>query len=397
MFFPIVFLQLMSSASPGCPTEVSYEQALQRMGERPSVRSAETAANAWSAAAQATPPWTGSLSASVEPAFRGWPQNQMGPEGALEVRHTFLLSGAASSRQDVTRLAAQAAREGLEVSRFRDRLQLLELFTEVELRQDLLALARQEQKLADEFVTTLQKARALGETLDVDFARATAFAAQLELSVTDQEGGLYEAQLALSDLLECQRLGGLQVRREISEDVVEDDVRLPSSLARTQVEREGAALQQLDDEAASSLGVGLRIEADGPGTARGMALVSWQWPLFEDGHVERAAQRAQLHLAEARALQQKSTDAHLLSMALHEVEHTAEVLMTLQQKVCPALEQTADLELRAFQAGQTTSDVVMRAQAAALSARRQRTAATVAHRRAVRRLRLVQAASGDPQ
>ncbi len=127
------------------------------------------------------------------------------------------------------------------------------------------------------------------------------------------------------------------------------------------------------------LGTGVKGTRDYLATWGVQAVLELSVPLFDRGEREAAAQAAAALRSDGEHREAMQASATELTRALHEVEHTGEVLAAVETELLPAAAEGARVREASMRAGETTVLEVLVARRSWAAARARRTRALASH------------------
>jgi len=296
------------------------------------------------------------------------------------VSQSFNLSGQGEARGEAVRVEEAALEAEARAVLLERRLSVAEAWLALWAAEQAVEQSTQEVTLAESFRKAVDSAAALGASTKLEQSEASAYLAEARLALLDAEGLVAERRVVLARLLgqEPSRppraTGPLpEVELPASESYASVVVRaeqLPDAEARSLgAKAERARAEELRTQRDTWLNLGVSGTREYDGAYGGALTVSLVPPLFDRGERERGtvlANAARLE-GEARDATHRATGELLL--AFHEVEHSREVLDTVQQQLLPSAEEAARLRELLFQSGDSTVPEVVLARRALASAR----------------------------
>lgn len=171
-----------------------------------------------------------------------------------------------------------------------------------------------------------------------------------------------------------------QVGERTTADVAAAEVQLAST--RVRAEEDSAT-------SANRLGVGIEVRREDFGSVVALANLGVPVPLFDLGLRPRAARRAEAQRLEGETEDERTRARTALELALHEVEHTAELREVLASRLRPAAERALARRTRQLELGHATLLDVLDVRRLAILARLELTSAEHDEVRARLRLSLM--------
>ena len=302
------------------------------------------------------------------------------PEGQLSLSAPVNLSGLGGARRDAAAretatLDAQARAEAL--SR---RLDAARAWIDLWAAELAERLSREELALATELAQRTRRAAESAALTRADAADADAYLAEARLLALSVEGEVTDLGLALSRAVSRPRPEVLGTQGQLPTPDVPDRARWPALVAaagalpaaqalRLSAEAEKARAAEARAARGLELSVGAMAQRDAQGRDLLLATVGFSFPFFERGAREAAPRAAEAVRLDGAASDAARVAAAELARALHEVEHTGEVLSATEQGLVPAAQESARLRQAALAAGDATVLEVLVSRRAAVQAR----------------------------
>jgi cobalt-zinc-cadmium efflux system outer membrane protein len=342
---------------------------------------------------------------TVAPAFRFRPTEQRGLEGSIAVEQAISLGAGAPARR-ATRDAVAARRSAAASAlALESRLAAASAWLDSWAARARLAAAERDLALARSVADAITRGGAAGAFTTPEIADARAFLAEAVARRIDVEGMVADAGYALAAA--TGRGGRALAEGDLPHPALPDAARWPALVARAtrlpavEARRLAARAEQvraIEEQAgrAPQIVLGGEVVRDGPGAWSAIARVGVALP-HDRGEREAAFARAEARdlAGQAEALARRG--AVELERALHDVEHTGELLAALERELVPAADQAATLRTRAFAVGETTVVELLASQRTALAAQGRVSDARATHAWArVRAWLLIQATEVTP-
>jgi outer membrane protein TolC len=296
---------------------------------------------------------------------RLFPANERGFEGALSVSQSIGVQGSAGLRRDA--LGAEARWVEAEVSselttrRLGIALAWLSL-NEAQAQRDA---ALKEIENEQEFVKQVTRLAALGERTRADTAAAQVRLSEAQLRERRAEGEVVDAQWQLaaelgappsSPLVAAGAMPSVPIPSAAQQQaLLLRAEQLPVVRARVLFART-EALRAQEERAMRGvrLNVGIEVRHDALNADVLQGTLGVPLPFFAVGDREYAARFASSQRAQGEAADEATRARALLGLAVHDVEHTEEILAALQEGVLPASAQAVTLRQRQLSAGEAT-------------------------------------------
>jgi outer membrane protein TolC len=356
---------------------VTFADALGLAEGLPELTTSRAAARATSDSARDLPRRWSPLTLRLAPEFGAG--TMAGPGVRLGIEQPIALTDRrAATRATVeataARRAAAARAVGLDA-----RLEIARTWIDAAGAAASLTRATEEVELSRTIAATTARAAAAGAITAPERADADALLAEAETRRLDAEGRLADATFMLG-----AAIGAAAPTRATGElpapplpaaadlpRLLDAAADLPAARARA---LEAAALRARAREERAIRGpelvLGLELASDPGGDRRITAVAGLNLPVHDRGERERAEASAEaLRLdGEAAALGRRNRFA--LGQALHDVEHTGELLEQVERRLVPASTEAARLRRLAFERGESTVLEVLAAERAAVTSQR---------------------------
>lgn len=364
----------IARADAGPPPRVTFAEALGVGDQLSTVAGWATAADALSRAP--VPSGWPALVVSIGIGPRIAPRGDRGLEGGIAVQQSVPLANPGEARND-TRDAMVARANAVRLELALDaRLVIASAWIESWAAGERLANAERDLALAGALAEVMGRGRELGAVTAPELADARAFEAEAEARRIDAEGAVADTSFALAAALE--RSGRVVATGELPNPEVSapgtwDELlvrarHLPAVTARRLAAR-AARIRAVEERETTGphLLLGAEMRRDSPGAAVAIATVGVTLP-HDRGQREAAFAEAEARVQDSEAAGLAARGALDLERALHEVEHTREMLDVLVTTLVPAAELAASSRSRAFEVGETTIVELLTARRTALAA-----------------------------
>lgn len=361
-------------------TPIKFQEALDLVDASPVVQAAERVADQRRAEGDDVSRLTANPLLQVQPGGRRMSAGGTGAELYLGLSQRLNLGGFGKKRKaSVAREVEQDAALS-NVTRQQVRLSVAAAWLARWSAQAAIDIAAHEQRLAEELEQRLERTLAAGEATRVDLAMATAWRAESALRTLSAEGEAFESGIELARALGVAPESPQQVAADLpSIDLPEQqtmlatlhDVAAAPQLVAAEAQRatEQARLEEVSAARAPQLAVGALGWREGAGDFAAVATFELEIPLFDRGQRERATQAAAIARAEGDALEAALLARSARALSLHEVEHSRQVLETVEQKVLVAAEALAEAQRIRLEAREATTQEWVLARRAVLTAK----------------------------
>lgn len=374
-----VLAALVLAASPPEVSPLTFAEALALAERTPGPEGAARAAEVRRAESGKLSPFVFNPQITVEPGYRRR-TDERGADLRVGVSQAFGLSGQAGARNTAVHAEEAALDAEARAVLLTRRLAIAEAWLRLWAAEQAVTQSQHEVELAGSFRKAVEGASKLGASTKLELAEASAYLAEARLAELDAEGMVAERRVELAKLLGREPTRPLQAQGPLPEVALPPDEareplvarasQLPEAMARAlgaRVERARAAEAHASRGSWLQVGVAGLREYDG---ATGGALTLTLTPsLFERGERDRGTLLATAEKLEGEARDAGHRAAAELAISFHDVEHSREVLETLQGQLLPAAEEAAKLRELLFQSGDSTVPEVVLARRALASAR----------------------------
>lgn len=256
--------------------------------------------------------------------------------------------------------------------------------------QQSLADALQESELAREFSTRMANAADAAAFTRAEAADAATYAAEAHVLAIAAEGEVVDRGFQLAVTLGEGAERPLVASGPLPSPpaplrsdwpvLLEAAEKLPPVVARKLIgDAERARGLELRSARGWGLGTGVKGSRDYLATWGVQAVLELSVPLFDRGEREAAGQAAAALRSDGEHREAMQSSATELTRALHEVEHTGEVLAAVDRELLPAAAEGARVREASMRAGETTVLEVLVARRSWAAARARRTRALASH------------------
>ncbi len=366
------------ASTTAIPSSISFDEALGLSKAAPELRGAERAVEEQRNLVGAIPSMTQNPQFYVQPGFRLKPVENQGIELQGNVMQSWNLAGLSSARRKAAHAETDALTAEARALALSTKLGIARAWIDLWAAEKTLVVAQEEAALAADFVKMVDKALAASAATKADTADARAYQAEARIAVIGAEGAVFERSLELGREL-SRTATMLAARGDLPAPSLPEQntwkalqkraMSLPLAQQKTLAARAERA-RVVEEHAAkgAQLSLGIALQRDQPSGFVAFGAVGLTLPMFDEGQRERSvtvARAARLEGERDKAAVDAAAD---LALAMHEVQHTDEVVVALSTELLPALEQGLASRLHIFEAGEATILEV-------LNARRSRAAA----------------------
>ena len=368
---------------------LSFDDALARTAEAPSVETASAVAETRAAGVSRVPRLTENPVFQLQPGARAQRHGEIAPEVYVGVSQPVVASGLGKLRR-----ASLRGEHDVDVAKITDtertlRAGVAEAWLTCWAAEAARRYTAEERALAAEFQARMQRAASLGEATAIDVAAARAWAAEAHVAELSAEGDAYAAGNLLARLLGVEG-GPLEVTVEAPEILLPEIAalharvgtvdRMPTVQVAEAKEREAdARVRELAATRSTRYAVGVLGWREGSGDVAAVATLEASPAWFERGQRDTASARAEQTRArglvrEARIVARSEREA-----LVHEVVHSAAVLDATENELVIAAEQLASAQTARLVAHEGTAQELRVARRAAWRARIDAARAKAAH------------------
>jgi outer membrane protein TolC len=376
---PLLALAAFASPPPLAKATITFDEALGLAITAPAVTSAQRAVEVKREGDAHASSLPSNPLVLLQPAVA--PRDAAGrPEGQLSLSVPLNLSGLGGARREAAAretatLDAQARAEAL--SR---RLDAARAWIDLWAAELAEKLSREELALATELAERTRRAAESAALTRADAADADAYLAEARLLALSVEGEVTDLGLALSHAVSRPVPEVLATVGQLPTPEVPEHDRWPALVAaagalpaaralRLSAEAERARAVEARAARGLELSLGAMAQRDAQGRDVLLATVGFTLPFFERGAREAAPRAAEAVRLDGAALDASRAAATDLARALHEVEHSGEVLRALEAGLVPAALESARLREAALRAGDATILEVLVSRRTAVQAR----------------------------
>lgn len=351
-------------AGSPAPRALSFDEAIGLSVATPDVRGAERAVATKHALAGRISSMTENPQIYVQPGFRVLPTPSQGVEIQASVMQSWNLAGLSSARKEAARVEEQELSAGARALALTQRLEAARAWIDLWAAERVLDVATREAALAGEFTRLVEKAAQASAATKADTADARAYHAEARLSVIGAEGEVFERGLSLARVIAAGAdplgaRGDLPAPALPAGTGLREAVRRAATLPSVQQKALAARVErarEAEEKAArgTSLSLGVYVQRDQPGGFVGYGAVGLTLPLFNRAERQRSVTAARAAQLEGESKREEANASADVAMAVHEVEHTQDVVDTLAGAIVPALAEGLAARLRLFEAGEGT-------------------------------------------
>jgi outer membrane protein TolC len=381
-----------AAAAPHAPARsVSFDEALGLAARAPAVAGAEAAAEEQRRVAASLSSLVANPSLVLQPgAARDPLDGQIRYLGEATLLQGWNLSGLPGARREAVRAEGELVSAEARAGALSHRLAAAQSWLELWAAQRSLADSLQEHEIARQFAERMARAAAAAAFTRAEAADASTYAAEAHVLAIQAEGEVTErgyqlaAAMGLAAGEPVAAAGALPAPpapgRTDWPALVAAAGRLPAVAAR-RLAADADRARESEARAARgwTLGTGVKVTRDALGTWGAQAVLDLSLPLFDRGEREASVQAAAAARARGEAEEAAALAATELARALHEVEHTGEILEATEKELLPAAEASARLREASMRAGETTVLEVLVARRGWAAARAKLTRARAAH------------------
>ena len=372
-------------------TPVTFDQALGLADSAPAVLGARAAASEQRRVAGSVSSMVANPSLTVQPgAARDPLDNQWKWVGEATLLQSWNLSGLPGHRRSSLSAEGELVAVEARVAALSHRLAAAQAWMELWAAQQSLSDALQESELAHEFSARMAKAAAAAAFTRAEAADAETYAAEAHVQAIAAQGEVVDrgfqlaAAMGRADERPLVASGPLPAPpspvRSDWPALLEAAGKLPGVAAHAlAADADRARELELRSARGWLLGTGVKGTRDYLGTWGVQAVVEVTFPLFDRGEREAAPQAAALARSAGDHREGLAVAATELTRALHEVEHSGEVLAAVEKELLPAAAAGAQAREASMRAGETTVLEVLVARRAWAAARARRTRALASH------------------
>lgn len=367
---------------------LTFDEALGLAAETPAVLAARGAADERRRDASSTSLVTSNPELLLQPRAGGSAPRGASPSGEA----TLLLSWnlpLALHRREGARLEADeqaALARGVALQR---RLDAARAWIDLWTAQATLELASQEKDLALDLAARTERAAASAAVTRADASDAAVYAFEAQAYAFTAEGEVTDLGFALSEKTATSPGRSIGARGPLPKPALPAPEAWPALLDRaaslpdpTAAALSARAERAREAEARAARGwdlkLGARAQRDGAGDAF-FGVVGVTLPFLDRGEREAGPLAAQARRREGEAREAAARAATELARALHEVEHTGELLDAIAGALAPAAAESVRLREASLRAGDATVQEVLVARRTAASARARTARAEAAH------------------
>lgn len=380
-----------AAASEHAGLPVTFDQALGLADGSPAVLGAKSAVDEHARLAGSVSSMVANPTLTVQPGAALDPlDNRWKYFGEATVLQSWNLSGLSDNRRRSVATEGKLLAAEARATALSHRLAAAQAWMELWAAQRSLADALQEAELAHEFSARMAHAAAAAAFTRAEAADAATYAAEAHVLAIAAEGEVVDRgfQLAVTMGQGAERSlvasGTLPSPpaplRSDWPALLEAAGKLPTVVARKLAgDAERARDVELRSAKGWGVGTGVKGTRDYLATWGVQAVLEVTVPIFDRGEREAAPQAAAALRSDGEHREALAVAATELMRALHEVEHTGEVLAAVEKELLPAAAEGARVREASMQAGETTVLEVLVARRAWAAARARRTRAVALH------------------
>ncbi|BDG10223.1 TolC family protein [Anaeromyxobacter paludicola] len=384
-----VLLTAVLAAAAASGEVVTFDEALGVAAEAPAVQAARDAVRLREERDRAISGLPGNPTIFAEPGVR--PESASNKvEGTIGISQPFSLAGLGGARRDAAASERAALANEARAAALSRRLSAAEAWIGLWGAQQAWQSAQAEVRLADEFADRIARAAQAAALTRSDLAEAESYRAEARLAALAVEGEATDLgyqlarQLGRASLTPLQAAGALPdlglPPRERWAALLPRAASLPEVQARALLAQAERA-RELEARASkgTQLALGLSAQRDNQGLTGAFLSAGLTLPLFDRAERESAPLAASARRLEGEHRDLAAQAQSELARALHEVEHTGELLRAIETTLVPAAVESARLREAAMNAGEATVLEVLIARRGAAAAKARLARATAAH------------------
>lgn len=327
------------------------------------------------------------LAITFAPGLRLAPENEGGVEGGITVQQAVPLGATTAARRSTREAQAERRRARAAALALDSRLAAASAWIDSWAAGARLANAERDLVLARSIAEATTRGASAGAFTAPEIADARAFVADALARRIDAAGAVTDTGFSLAATTHRPRIlaaAGPLPAPEIAvaaawPELVARAHRLPEVAARRLVAR-AERVRAVEERASRrpQLVLGGELVRDAPGALTAIASIGVLLP-HDDGAREAGLALVEARDADGLADGLAASGALALDRALHDVEHTGELLAALERELGPAADDAAQRRARAFALGETTVVELLAAQRTALAAHARISDAQAAH------------------
>jgi len=364
---------------------ITFSQALGDGAGAPELAGARDAADL--AARVPLPRAWSPLAITFAPGLRLAPEDERGVEGGITVQQAVPLGATTAARRSTRDAQAERRRASAAAVELDSKLAAASAWIDSWAARARLASAERDLVLARSIADATTRGASAGAFTAPEIADARAFVAEALARRIDAAGAVTDAGFALAATTHRPRIVGADGPLPAPEiaapaawpELVARAHRLPEVAARRLVAR-AERVRAVEERASRrpQLVLGGELVRDAPGALTAIASIGVLLP-HDDGAREAGLALVEARDADGLADGLAARGALALDRALHDVEHTGELLAALERELGPAADDAAQRRARAFAVGETTVVELLAAQRTALAAHARISDAQAAH------------------
>lgn len=383
----MLLVGLLPAATAGAgEMRLSFARALAVADGHPLVASTEAATRTLAGASKAAPIVDANPTATLAAGTRVTRDGDAGFEAGLTLNQSLSVTGSAARAREALAAEADYFRADANARRLERRVAIALGWIRLHEAEQRAIEQRDEVETDGRLVGLILRLAEAGERTAADVATAETQLAETRVRSIAAEAAVVESRAALEAELAQPRAPAESQPLTLHTEGALPSVAVPPPTERAALlERVGAlptvrakALLarsewvRAEEDAASSaprLGVGVELRREDFGSVVALANVGVPLPLFDVGVRPRASRRAEAQRLEGHAEDERARARAALVLALHEVDHSAELRQVLATRLRPATERAVAQRTRQLELGQATLLEVLAARRDAIHAR----------------------------
>ncbi len=402
-WFVLVTPGLIPASASATEVRVTFARALAIADGHPLVLTTEAAVKTLAEASKAAPAVDANPTATIAAGTRVTTSGDAGFEGGITVNQSLSVVGSASRSREALVAESSFLRADADARRLERRVAIALAWIELHEAERRAVEQREEVATDERMLALVTKLAEAGERTTADVATAEVQLAATRVRAVAAEAAVVESRAALESELARKRerneprpptlttegpLPSVEVPgRDERSRLLDRANELPSVRAKALLAR--SEWVRADEDAATAanrLGVGVEVRREDFGSVVALANVGVPVPLFDLGARPRASRHAEAQRLEGQTEDERVRARSALALAIHEVDHTAELREVLATRLRPAAERALALRTRQLELGHATLLDVLDARRAAVLARLELT--TAEHEEVRARIRL---------
>ncbi len=369
----------------------TFDQAIGLASRAPAVAGAEAAAAEQRKVGDSVSSLIANPTLNVQPGAAKDPlDDQWRYMGEATLMQGWNLSGLPGDRKTSIRAEGDQLTAEARAAALSHRLGAAQAWLDAWAARQSLADALKEFELARDFSAKMARAAEAAAFTRAEAADAATYAAEAHVLAISAEGDVvergYQLAVAMGQQAEKPPLAAGPLPRPPSPSrtdwpsILDAAGKLPAVAARKLAsDADRAREAELRSLKGWGLGTGVKGTRDYLGTWGAQAVLEVSFPLFDRGEREAAPMAAAAARAQGEFQQARAVAATEIARALHEVEHSGEVLAAVEGELVPAARVNAEARQASLRAGETTVLEVLVARRVLTSARQRLTRAQADH------------------